>query len=137
LTLDRAGELPADIQPSPQYGRTLRQLERSLARCRKRVYNTRWGKGTVAQATGRKPCNHGMDSGAQRALIEFDSLSADQVDRVNAYPLAVGTVKPVKGLPIWRCAFRADPPLSKDDIARDVHVWAASVGIPFRKMIDQ
>ena len=67
--------------------------------------------------------------------VEFDELTADQVDAINEHPLATGSTQPVAGLPLWRCGFRVDPPLSSADVASDVHLWAAHRGIPFRQVV--
>jgi len=67
--------------------------------------------------------------------VEFDDLTAEQVDAVNEHPLAAGSAQPVVGLPLWRCGFRVDPSLSTADVAGDVHLWAAHRGIPFRQMV--
>ena len=66
--------------------------------------------------------------------IEFDDLTADQVDAINDHPLVVRSTQPVAGLPLWRCGFRVDAPLSDADVASDVHFWAAHRGIPFRQI---
>jgi len=69
-------------------------------------------------------------------IVEFDDLNAEQVNLVNAHPLAVGCVQPVKPYRLWRCQFRVEPPLCEEDIASDVRWWAAASGIPFRKIAD-
>jgi hypothetical protein len=69
--------------------------------------------------------------------IEFGELKPLEVDLINAHPLALGSAQPVRALPLWRCDFRIDPPLEATDVASDIHWWAMSVGIPYRKMVGQ